>query len=350
MRLARPCDKDWDSMPGDDRVRFCSGCAKSVYNISDMTTREAKDFLRARGVTECMRMFRRADGTVINDECPRIFRKIRNGARFVARTVAAIVGLVMSTSVVSAQTAESLKKDGGLDLLSQFKDVEPGPGKVTVTPIPPVVTGTVGDMGEFRFESRPKLDDWEVATAIRGKAFGISPNIKQFLLQETLYGPSNDLEGLIIQATAKQQQSDPAKIDLALCLMARDKDGDRANARELLEVVRKKVPRDTAAVYSLAVLDELERRSDAAAAKYWDIYKRDSSFKQAAVNLFDLYLRQGNKPAARQVLEELLKTMQPYAVRLLLSADLKRLDKGEWPPGLTAPPNFEPEPPVLKTE
>ncbi len=345
MRLARPCDKDWDSMPGDERVRFCSGCAKSVYNISDMTTGEAKDFLRARGVTECMRVFRRSDGTVINDDCPRIFRKIRNGARFFARSVAAVVGLMMSSSFAYAQTTKSTEPEK-LDVESLRKKQSES-GVITPNPILPYVTGSV-DFGGFRegieFGYRPKLEDWEVATAIRNRKFGLkTTSVRELLLDQSVFGrPVNDLEEIFQVSANRQQNSDHARIDFALSLLVRDKAEDMTKAREILESVARKSPRDTQALYSLAVLDELENKTDSAASRYWNLYQIDSSFKQSMVNLFDLYLREGKRDKAKSVINELLKTMGPYTVRELLSGDLNRLDKRDWPAGLTPPPIIEP--------
>lgn len=82
LMIAAPCSVSWDSMEslGDDlqRVRYCSLCSKNVYNISDMSSQEAESFLNENGVSQCMRFFRRADGTIINDNCPRGLRKIRD--------------------------------------------------------------------------------------------------------------------------------------------------------------------------------------------------------------------------------------------------------------------------------
>lgn len=48
IRIATPCDADWDEMTGDDRARFCGSCQKNVYNISDMTREEATDMVTQR--------------------------------------------------------------------------------------------------------------------------------------------------------------------------------------------------------------------------------------------------------------------------------------------------------------
>ncbi len=96
--IAAPCPVSWDSMLGDDRVRHCCGCAKNVYNIADMTKMEAEEFLAENGSSQCMRIFRRTDGTIMTDNCPRALRAIRNKlslcCRFVAGMTAAFFAFI----------------------------------------------------------------------------------------------------------------------------------------------------------------------------------------------------------------------------------------------------------------
>ena len=71
VRIASPCDVSWSSMEGDSDVRYCSSCMKHVYNLSMMSRAEAEAVLGAAKATEvCVRLYRRADGTVITDDCP----------------------------------------------------------------------------------------------------------------------------------------------------------------------------------------------------------------------------------------------------------------------------------------
>jgi hypothetical protein len=70
LRVATPCRANWDEMVGDDRVRFCSDCSRSVYNIGAMTSTEAVALIAGREGRLCARLFRRADGTVVTADCP----------------------------------------------------------------------------------------------------------------------------------------------------------------------------------------------------------------------------------------------------------------------------------------
>ncbi|MGK4001384.1 hypothetical protein WMF31_02080 [Sorangium sp. So ce1036] len=70
VRVASPCNADWDEMVGDDRVRFCDHCQKDVYNLSGMPRDEAEQMIREATGAVCVRLYRRADGTVLTADCP----------------------------------------------------------------------------------------------------------------------------------------------------------------------------------------------------------------------------------------------------------------------------------------
>lgn len=71
LRVASPCKASWDEMLGDARVRFCLSCEKNVYNLSSMTREEAEALLHERlGNELCVRFYRRADGTILTQDCP----------------------------------------------------------------------------------------------------------------------------------------------------------------------------------------------------------------------------------------------------------------------------------------
>ncbi len=105
IRIATPCQANWDDMPGDDRVRECALCARSVYNIAAMTSEEAAALIAGREGRLCARLFRRADGTIVTADCPTIedgpalwptsrFRRVRA----LAIVLAALLLLWMGTN------------------------------------------------------------------------------------------------------------------------------------------------------------------------------------------------------------------------------------------------------------
>lgn len=78
VRIATPCSARWQDMIGDDRVRHCEACDKDVYNIARMTRAEALALLtKGRPDGLCVRIFERADGTVLTSDCPVGMRRKR---------------------------------------------------------------------------------------------------------------------------------------------------------------------------------------------------------------------------------------------------------------------------------
>jgi hypothetical protein len=100
VSIAAPCSADWDSMPGSDRVRHCSQCNKNVYNLSAMTRRQAEALLRESEGRLCARLYRRADGSVITENCP-------VGLRAVGRRISRVVGAAMSAMMAFSSTASA---------------------------------------------------------------------------------------------------------------------------------------------------------------------------------------------------------------------------------------------------
>jgi len=80
VRVAKPCHAAWDDMARVDgnRVRFCDGCQKRVYNLSEMGQAEAEGLLRAHEGHLCVRYYRRHDGTILTSDCPVGLRAARD--------------------------------------------------------------------------------------------------------------------------------------------------------------------------------------------------------------------------------------------------------------------------------
>lgn len=108
--ITEPCQVPWETMSGDERSRFCRMCKKNVYNISEMTSEEAEKFLQQNVGLACLRFFRREDGTIVTDSCPRILRGARNFLRVIRQAVAVVIGVVLSASVSSAQGSKTGQK------------------------------------------------------------------------------------------------------------------------------------------------------------------------------------------------------------------------------------------------
>ncbi|MEZ6188169.1 MAG: hypothetical protein R3F62_24565 [Planctomycetota bacterium] len=69
VNVASPCSAAWEAMRGDARTRFCDACAFEVHDLSGLTADEALALVRTRVGRACLRLYRRADGTVLTQDC-----------------------------------------------------------------------------------------------------------------------------------------------------------------------------------------------------------------------------------------------------------------------------------------
>lgn len=54
IRIASPCDVDWDSMIGNDRVRFCEHCQLTVHNVDSITKKQLRRLIARSGDRLCV--------------------------------------------------------------------------------------------------------------------------------------------------------------------------------------------------------------------------------------------------------------------------------------------------------
>ncbi len=87
LQIASPCDAAWDAMTGDDRARHCALCDKTVYNLAALTRDEAMALFGNPEEMPCLRLWKRADGTVMTADCPVGLKLRRRERRFVAAAV-----------------------------------------------------------------------------------------------------------------------------------------------------------------------------------------------------------------------------------------------------------------------
>ena len=94
--VATPCRADWNAMTGDDKARFCRTCQKNVYNVALMSRDEAVALISEKEGNLCVRLSRRADGTLITNDCPVGQGKVRK-RRFAA--VMALLAVLIPSPV-----------------------------------------------------------------------------------------------------------------------------------------------------------------------------------------------------------------------------------------------------------
>lgn len=91
VRVAAPCPANWESMYGNDRVRFCGECQLNVYNLSEMSRAEAERLIGQAEGRLCVRYYRRRDGSIITQNCPVGLRAIKRRLSRVATAIATSV-------------------------------------------------------------------------------------------------------------------------------------------------------------------------------------------------------------------------------------------------------------------
>lgn len=100
LYVASPCSADWEAMPGNDQVRFCNQCQLNVYNISAMTRKQAETLITNTEGRLCTKLYRRADGTIITQDCPKGLQAVkRRVSRVTSATLSAVIGLFTSQTI-----------------------------------------------------------------------------------------------------------------------------------------------------------------------------------------------------------------------------------------------------------
>lgn len=62
ISVPNPCPARWDAMEGGAEKRFCTGCQKSVYNLSEMSRKEGEELLTRTDAKVCVFFHPDADG------------------------------------------------------------------------------------------------------------------------------------------------------------------------------------------------------------------------------------------------------------------------------------------------
>ena len=109
IKISSPCSADWDSMTGNEQVRFCGHCNLHVHNLSAMTRREAMELVVKSKGRLCARFYRRPDGTVQTAPHPAQLHHIaRRASRIAAGAFGAVLSLAANGVAQTSSTAGDL--------------------------------------------------------------------------------------------------------------------------------------------------------------------------------------------------------------------------------------------------
>jgi hypothetical protein len=175
VTVPSPCTEDWDSMSGNEQVRFCSHCSASVHNLSEMTRREAIALVRKSKGSLCVRYHHRPGAGIQTLPLHNIKRRV---SRIAASAFTATLSLSASAFAQTPSAAEPALS-GRAQIVSQQDTALPEPqtgphvglSGTVVDPRQAVVAGVeitlvdektkqeyktqTNDEGVFRFEALP---------------------------------------------------------------------------------------------------------------------------------------------------------------------------------------------------
>ncbi|HYJ91688.1 MAG TPA: hypothetical protein VEV84_10290 [Pyrinomonadaceae bacterium] len=115
IRIASPCSANWNEMYGNERMRHCGQCKLNVYNLSGMTRQEAEDLLTNAEGRLCVRFYRRTDGTVLTENCPVGWARVKQRARvYTTAAFSLIMAMLAGLFLVSIFSRQSETTEVGV--------------------------------------------------------------------------------------------------------------------------------------------------------------------------------------------------------------------------------------------
>ena len=91
LKVASPCSQDWDAMVGDNRKRYCGECKLNVFNLSGMSPTEAENLIMNAEGRLCVRFYKRSDGSVITEDCPVGWAKVKQRTKVYVTAFASLI-------------------------------------------------------------------------------------------------------------------------------------------------------------------------------------------------------------------------------------------------------------------
>jgi len=156
LDVQTPCDVPWETMAGDNRVRFCGHCRQNVYNVEALPRAEAVRLIAAREGRLCVRFHRRSDGTVVTADC---WARLRAARRKGALTFVALLIFVGAAQVFAIVA--------GLARLKRLTDGRSPPASSLPLWEEPRMMGMIG--------RQPEADAWRTTGRLPRRASAPSP-------------------------------------------------------------------------------------------------------------------------------------------------------------------------------
>ncbi len=114
LEIVSPCSVGWDTMSGDEKVRHCESCNKSVFNLINMSRTEIETVLLEQmrdGHGACVRMYKRPDGTLVTADCFSVRDKLRRSMMKSRLKVESAVAVICAALGFSMTNSSALAQD-----------------------------------------------------------------------------------------------------------------------------------------------------------------------------------------------------------------------------------------------
>lgn len=136
LKIASPCSQDWEAMAGDNRRRYCGECRLNVYNLSGMSRTEAENLIQNAEGRLCVRFYQRADGSVLTEDCPVGWAKVKQRTKtYVTALASLIFSFFGALGLMASLKSENRATMGDIAVSSPTPKRTPA---LMGTPLPPV--------------------------------------------------------------------------------------------------------------------------------------------------------------------------------------------------------------------
>ena len=134
LTVASPCVADWNSMTGNDQVRFCEHCSFEVHNLSAMTRSQAERLVARSNGRLCVQFIQDPNGGPVTMPAG---QKLHHISRRVSQIAAGAFTAALSITSAIAQESSGVRMGGA--------DVAPATQPVARWALGASVVGTVTD-------------------------------------------------------------------------------------------------------------------------------------------------------------------------------------------------------------
>ncbi len=162
LKVASPCSQDWNAMIGSERKRYCGECKLNVYNLSGMSRTEAENLVMNAEGRLCVRFYKRADGSVITEDCPVGWAKIKQRTRAYLTAVASLIFTFFGALGLVAAFKKSTEATimGAIPISTSTPKSTPKATPKSTPEEPPVMMGAIA-------ERSPTMKNEQVVGKIR---------------------------------------------------------------------------------------------------------------------------------------------------------------------------------------